>query len=129
MLQLPSTLAHETRLSIEKGIPESWDNAVLFISGTNADTFCSFSAQSGPEGPISVLGCRTGTGWIANKPERSRHGSRSRTWLSGQDFRDPGAFLCRDTSDLSDRSVDSSRYVSILMPMGKSIVRLCSICM
>ena len=34
-----------------------------------------------------------------DKTERPGHGSRSRTGLSDQDFRDPGACLSRDTSD------------------------------
>ena len=60
--------------------------------------------------------------------------TRARAWvevedrLSGRDFRDLRACLCHDTSDLANRSVDYSRYVYTLAPMGKSIVRFYSMC-
>ena len=47
MLLLPSAWAHENGLSTKAGIPELWDNAVPFISGTSADTVCSFSPSAG----------------------------------------------------------------------------------
>ena len=71
MLSLPSAWAHETGLSIEAGIPKLWDNAALIISGTRMDTICSFSPQCGPEGPISVSGCCTGSFGYTDRPERN----------------------------------------------------------
>ena len=47
MLPLPSAYAHEKRLSIKAGILELWDSTVPVISGTSADTVCSFSLSAG----------------------------------------------------------------------------------
>ena len=99
MLPLPLAWAHETRLSTKAGIPELWDNAVLVISGTGADTVCSFSPQCGQEGPVSVLGCCTSTYYFADGPHGPRHGSGSRPRLPSQYFRDLGACLRRGTAN------------------------------
>ena len=47
MLILPSAWAHEKGLSTKARIPELWDSAVPVISGTDADTVCSFSPSEG----------------------------------------------------------------------------------
>ena len=47
MLLLPSGLAHEKGLSIKARIPELWDSVIPVISGTSADTVCSFSPSAG----------------------------------------------------------------------------------
>ena len=71
---------------------------------------------------MSVPGCNTGTGCFVDRPERPEHGSRSRAGTIGRDFRDPGACLHYYTTDGAHRSVGYAGYVSILAPMGKSIV-------
>ena len=47
MLLLPSAWAHETGLSTKAGILELLDITVPVISGTDADTVCSFSPSVG----------------------------------------------------------------------------------
>ena len=87
------------RLPAEARIPGIWDTSVPIISGTGADTVCSFSPQCGPEGPIPVLGCCTGAFCYADRPERLGFGSRSRIELTGRDFKDPRACLRHHTTD------------------------------
>ena len=129
MLPLPSAWTCEAGLPLEASIQELWDSVVPAISGTGANRVCSSLPKHGPGEPVLVPRCCTSTYYFVDGPHGQGHGSRSRTGLSGRDFRDLGACLRRDTSDLAGRLVVSSGYVSILVPMGKSIVRLCSICM
>ena len=99
MLPLPSAWAYETRLSIEAGIPKLWDNVVPVISGTGADTVCSFSPQCWPDGPVSVSECFIGAYGYTDRIESPGYGSRLRPRLLGRYFKDPGACLRYGTTD------------------------------
>ena len=83
MLSLPSAWEHEMGLSTEAGIQELWDSAVPVISGTGADTVCSFSSQCRLEGPVSISGCCTSALCYTDRPARSGYGSRSRRGFTG----------------------------------------------
>ena len=98
MFPLPSARTCETRLPAEVGIPRIWDTSVPVISGTGADTVCSLSPHCGLEGLVPVSGCITGAFCYAERPERSGFGPRSRTELTGRDFKDPKAYLCGGTT-------------------------------
>ena len=105
MLPLSSALAHETGLSTEAGIPELWDSVVPVISGTDADTVCSFSPQYEPEGPVSVPGCCTSTFCYTDGAERLGYGLRLWTGLTGRDFGDPeSVYVVVPQTELVDQS-------------------------
>ena len=93
MLLLPSAWAYEEGLPTEAGIPEFLAGAGPVISGTGADSGCSFSLRCGSKEPISVAGCYASTFGSIDMPEGPGYGSRSGTGLTGQDFGDLGACL------------------------------------
>ena len=99
MLSLPPALTHEMGLPTKAGIPGLWDTSIPIISGTCTYTVCLSLPQHKPGEPVSVLACGTGTDYFVDKPERSGHGSRSATGLTGRDFGDLGACLNHYTSD------------------------------
>ena len=99
MFPLPSTRTCEARLPVEAGILGIQNTLVPVISGTGADTVCSFSPQCGPKGPVSVSGCCSGAFCYTDRSESSEYGSRPRTELMGRDFKDPGACLRDGTVD------------------------------
>ena len=83
----------------EAGIPRLWDTSVPIINGTCIDTVYLSLPQHGPGEPVSFPRCGTGIGYFADRLERPRHGSRSGTWLIGQDPGDPRVCLDDYTSD------------------------------
>ena len=90
MFPLPLAWTYEVRFPAKVRIPGFWSGAVPVISGTSADTVCSLSPQCGQEEPASVSGCCTEAFCYTKRPW---YGSRKRTELTGQDFRDLRACL------------------------------------
>ena len=98
MFLLPSSWAHEMRLSTKARIPELWDSAVLVMSGTSAEIVSCFLLQCGSEELVSVAKCYSSTFGSTDRPDRPEglgYGSRSGTGFTGQNFEDPGACLRR----------------------------------
>ena len=98
MFLLSLTWTQEVGLPTKAEIPGIWDIAVSDIGGTGTNTVCSFSPRYGSEEPVLVVECYASTFGSTDKPYWPGHGSRSRTWLSGRDFGDPGECLCRCTT-------------------------------
>ena len=98
MLILPSAWTYEAGLPIEAWIPGFWADAVSVISGIGVDTVYSSTPQYGSEELVSVVECYTSTFGRTDRSEGPDYGSRSGTWLTGQDFKDPGACLRRCTT-------------------------------
>ena len=84
---------------MEAGIPGLRDTSVLVIGETCTDVVCSFLPQHGQEGPILASEYGTYTYHVIERPERLKYGLRSRIGLTTLDFRDPGAYLRRYTTD------------------------------
>ena len=81
MLLLPSAWAHEKGLSTKAKIPKLWDSIVPVISGTGADTVCSFSPSAGQRDQYQSQGA-------AQAPLATRIGQRGQGMGRGrgQDF-------------------------------------------
>ena len=106
MLSLPPAWTDETGLPTEAGIQGLWDTSVPIISGTCTDTVCLSLPQHGPRKPISVPRCGIGTSYFVNRPERSEHGLRSGTGLTGRDFGDQGCvYAIKPQTELPDQSI------------------------
>ena len=96
---VPPAWTFETGLPLKERVLELRDTTVPIISGACTNTVCSSLPHHGQGKTISALGCCISTYCFVDRPHRPGHGSRSRTGLTGRDFRDLGACLRHHTSD------------------------------
>ena len=98
MLLLPLAWTYEAGLPTEAWILGFWAYTAPVISGIDTDIIYSSTPQYRLEEPVLVAECYTSTFGSTDRSEGPDYGSRSRTGLIGQDFRDLRASLRRCTT-------------------------------
>ena len=108
MFPLPPAWTHETGLPLEARIQELWDHSPSHQ--WDVHRLGSFLLTP-PWARGTSISCRDTCPYhFMIRPDGPKHGSRSRTGLTSQDFRDLRACLHHHTLDQACRSVGYSGY-------------------
>ena len=110
------------QLPAKARIPRFRGSAFPIICGTGADTVYSSPPQCGSKEPVSVPRCYASIFYCADRLERPKCGSRSRTRLISGDIRDSRVCLRHHTTDWACRSISYTWYVYVISLMGKGII-------
>ena len=102
----------EMGLPSKAGILELWDTTVPVISGACINTVYSSIPCHGLGKTVSVPGCCISTYYFVDGPHGPGHGSRSKTGLTGRDFKDLGCvYAITPHIELSDQSVIQGTFL------------------